>query len=199
MQHHTTTGLRPSNFTSHHRPNSRAGLWLILPSEGATAHRAKFPPQSSLRDVSTMPLVPMVYRGPPRRPRLLMMMWTSWGLSHRLALHIGLCTTTPHRRLLAGALTPPACSQTTARSPSRVGILVQAWAAQPRTSSHPHGMNRVPTHMRHIWLVPQVLTPMQRPPTLHLSSHPATSYHPSPIHPSGIRCRPNSGLSAVAQ
>ncbi len=113
--------------------NPRARLWLIPSSEGAMAHRANFLPQSSLRDVLTMPLVPMVSRGPPRQPgspTLLMMLWTLWGLSHRLALHIEMCTTTPHRRLLAEALTPPGCSQTTARSPSRVGILVPAWAAQ---------------------------------------------------------------------
>ena len=70
---HTTTSLRPSKSASLHRPTPRTRLWLIPPSEGATAHRANFLPQSSPRDL--VPIVPM----------LLMMLWTSRGLSHRPA------------------------------------------------------------------------------------------------------------------
>ena len=39
---HTMTSLRPSKSASLHRPTPRTRLWLIPPSEGATAHRADF-------------------------------------------------------------------------------------------------------------------------------------------------------------
>jgi hypothetical protein len=101
-------------------PHPRARLWLIPPSEGATAQRANFLPQSCPRVVLKIPLDPTRVLTPMTTP------WMSTELYPCLAPNIGWCSTTPPREFLAGAWTPPGCSQRTTHSLSRVDILVPA-------------------------------------------------------------------------
>jgi hypothetical protein len=58
-----------------------------------------------------------------------------------------------------------------------------AHMAGPAGGNLPHGMNRVPMRMRHIWQVPRVATSVQRPPTLHPVQSPGHLVSPLPHTP----------------